>query len=295
MRARVKGIYRTVAGRDAVRALYQRDLERLGPAYASRSATTRFGETHLLVAGPEHAPPLVVVHGANGSAVAMAGAFGALADAFRCHFVDVPGEPGRSAEVRLDKRGDALVRWMEDLLDALALERVAMLGMSGGGYAVLRFGCARSDRLSRAVLIVPEGLAAARRATFLASVLWPLLRYRLAPSEGSARRLAAALAGTEPARVPEATLEHLAAMRHVRSAANLGTPLGAQELARLRAPVLLVAAGRDVIFPGALGVARARQCLPDLRDVVMIEHAGHIHPDLVAPPVVARIRDFLSA
>ena len=83
-------------------------------------------------------------------------------------------------------------------------------------------------------------------------------------------------------------------MRQVRSAANLGPPFAPQALARLRAPVLLVVAGRDVVFPGDASAERARASIPDLRDVIALPHAGHVHPDLVGPPVLARIADFLA-
>jgi pimeloyl-ACP methyl ester carboxylesterase len=277
-----------------VRALYERGLAQLPFRAQSREVETRFGRTHLLCAGPDGAPPLVVVHGANGSAVAMAAGFGALAERLRCYFLDVPGEPNRSSEVRLSKADDSLVRWLDDVLGALAVERPALLGMSGGGFAVLKYATARAERVSRAVLVVPEGLARQRPGRFLTQVLWPLLRYRLRPSERNARRLAAQLSGQEPAQVSPALLEQMDAMRQVRSAANLGAPLDDAELARLRAPLLLVVAGRDVVFPARGSAERARALVPALRDVIELPHAGHVHPDLVGPPVLARIADFLS-
>lgn len=289
------GIYKSEKGRAAVLALYERGLAQLPFRAESRSVETRFGRTHLLSAGPAQAPPLVVVHGANGSAVAMAAAFGSLTERFRCHFLDVPGEPNRSSEVRLSKADDSLTRWLEDVLAALQLERPALLGMSGGGFAVLKLATERPERAARVALVVPEGLARQPPARFLAKVLWPLLRYRLRPSEANARRLAGVLSGLAPAEVSDALVEQMDAMRQVRSAANLGTPFSAEALARLRAPVLLVVAGRDVVFPGDASAERARALIPDLRDVIALPHAGHVHPDLVGPAVLARIAAFLEA
>lgn len=288
------GIYRNAEGRAAVLALYERGLAQLPFRAESRSVDTRFGRTHVLSAGGPDAPALVVVHGANGSAVAMAAAFGSLTERFRCHFLDVPGEPNRSSEVRISKTDDSLTRWLEDVLAALQLERTALLGMSGGGFAVLKLATERPERVARLVLVVPEGLARQQPARFLAKVLWPLLRYRLRPSEANARRLAAILSGLAPAEVSAALVEQMDAMRQVRSAANLGPPFSAEALARLCAPVLLVVAGRDVVFPGDASAERARALIPDLRDVITLPHAGHVHPDLVGPPVLARIADFLA-
>lgn len=288
-------IYKTPAGRAAVLALYDRELSRLELRVDSRFVNTRFGRTHLLVAGPEDAPPLVVVHGANGSALPMAQALGRLAEQQRCVFVDVPGEPNRSSETRLLKSEESLGRWMEDVLAGLGLERVAMLGMSGGGYAVLKCCAVMPERLSRVVLMVPEGFARAPVLRFLGSVMWPLVRYRLSPTSANVRRFLAAMAAVPDAEVPDSAVEWMGVvMNHVESMVNLGPLFSAEELAGLRAPVLLVVGGRDVVFPGDRIARRARAVIRNLRDVIVLPEAGHSHPDLASDAVLSRIASFLA-
>lgn len=288
-------IYKSPEGRAAVLALYDRELARLKLAVDSRFVSTRFGRTHLLVAGPEDALPLVVVHGANGSALPMAEALGKLAERQRCVFVDVPGEPNRSSETRLLKSEDSLGRWMEDVLDALGLERVAMLGMSGGGYAVLKCCAVIPERLSRVVLMVPEGFARAPVLRFLGSVMWPLVRYRLSPTSANVRRFLAAMTALPASEVPDSAVEWMGVvMNHVKSMVNLGPLFSAEDLAGLRAPVLLVVGGRDVVFPGDRVAQRARTVIRNLRDVIVLPEAGHSHPDLVGDTVTSRIASFLA-
>ena len=58
-------IYRSAAGEAEFLALYDRFLSRLDIPYESRTLETRFGTTHLLVAGSVGAQPLMLFHGGN--------------------------------------------------------------------------------------------------------------------------------------------------------------------------------------------------------------------------------------
>ena len=275
-------------------AAYDRGVAGLPFAVESRVVETRFGATHMLVAGPVAAPPLLVVHGANGSADQMAAGLSWCAAEHRAYYLDVPGEPNRSSEERPGKRGDGLGRWLGDVLGGLGLERAALLGMSGGAYAVLRAAAVIPARVERAVLLVPEGLSTARPLAFVREVLWPIVRYGLRRSEANARRVMAALTGLRAEEVPAAAVERFrVALDHVKAVADRGPMLTAAELAGFVAPVMIVAAGRDAVFPGEAAVLRARQVIRNLVDVLVLPEAGHVHPDVVGPAVARRVGEFL--
>jgi pimeloyl-ACP methyl ester carboxylesterase len=125
-------------------------------------------------------------------------------------------------------------------------------------------------------------------------VLWPLLRYRLSTSADDARRLAAVLAAMPAEEIPDALVEELALMSYLRSAAPMGRPLSREELSRISARVMVVAAGRDLVFAGEGIARRARAELQHLDDLVLLPDAGHIHPDVVGPPIVERLRAFFD-
>lgn len=293
----VTSLYKSAAGRDAVLAAYDRGVVGLTFPVRSRVVETRFGSTHMLVAGPTDAPPLLVVHGANGSADQMAAGLPWCAAANLCHYLDVPGEPNRSSEVRPGKRGDGLGLWLGDVLGGLGIERSAMLGISGGAYAVLKAAAVIPARVERAVLLVPEGLSTARPLAFLMEVLWPMIRYGLRRDEANARRVMAVLTGLPAEEVPTAALERFRlVLDHVKAVADRGPMLTAAELAGFVAPVFIVAAGRDAVFPGEAAVQRARQVLNnfDSGDVVFLPEAGHVHPDVVGPAVARRVGEFLG-
>jgi len=58
-------IYKSDVAREEIEALYDRALARLSFPTESRWVKTTFGATHLLVAGPDGAPPLLVLQGGN--------------------------------------------------------------------------------------------------------------------------------------------------------------------------------------------------------------------------------------
>lgn len=290
----VRPLYRSPAGRRAILEAYARRLAALPLPVASRSVETRFGPTHLLLAGPEDGSPLVLVPGSNGSGLDLAEAWPFFAERHRCVFVDVPGQPNRSSEARPPKAGEAYGRWMEDVLDALGLVRPAFVGMSMGGYVLLRCAAVIPERIGRLALLVPEGLVRARLPALLRDVTWPILRYRLAPSDANLRRFVAALS-SPGAPVHEGTVAWMRlVMEHVDVRPDLGPRFRPEELARLDAPVLVVAGGRDVLFPGARLVRRAREVIPGLHDAVLVPEAGHLDPGFAQGPVMDRVRAFLE-
>ena len=286
-------IYKTPQSRAVILAGYERRLAALPLAVESRTVETRFGPTHVLVAGPEEAPPLVLVPGSNGCALDFAEPWGFLAERQRCFFLDVPGEPNRSSECRPSKQHLGYGHWMEDVLDAFALERVAMIGMSLGGYVILKSAAAIPKRISRAVLIVPEGFCRSSPWTLLRKISWPLLRQRLAPSPANLRRFVAALSSPGSPVLDAAVDQMGRMMEHVKVDPNLGPFLTAPELAGFEAPVLLLAGGADVLFPGERLVHRAREILPNLREVIFEPGAGHIHVGFLIGPHMDTIRAFL--
>ena len=60
-----ESIYKTPEGEAEIRALYDEALAELGLGYESLTVGTRLGDTHVIVLGPEGAPPVVFLPGGN--------------------------------------------------------------------------------------------------------------------------------------------------------------------------------------------------------------------------------------
>jgi pimeloyl-ACP methyl ester carboxylesterase len=154
-----------------------------------------------------------------------------LAERHRLYAPDIVGQPGRSAQVRLSPKEDGHAFWVEDVFNGIGLERAPLVGLSyGAGLAVRTMGLA-PERVSRAALVCPSGIAAGPVLPMLVRVILPMLLYRLLPTEDRLRRAAMPLftEPEDPAFGP-AIRQMGAALRHLRLDAGLPRMATEEEL-----------------------------------------------------------------
>lgn len=249
--------------------------------------------------------PLVLLHGFTGSGETWAPLRAPLGAAHATIAIDLPGHGRSSAPGEPARYG--LARLAADLaraLDALAVDRVALLGYSMGGRAALRFALHHPDRVAALVLeSTSPGIAdPARRAERLASdaeladvierdgIRAFVERWEKLPMWESQRAL------------PAATRARLRAQREANSPSGLANSLrgagaGVDEpvldrLSTLDVPTLLVAGALDTPY-AALGRAMA-QALPAAQLTVVPEagHAVHLEqPEAFVGAVTAFLRE----
>jgi pimeloyl-ACP methyl ester carboxylesterase len=254
-------IYRSREGEAALADLYDEALARLGPGAATRRLATSLGETHVIVAGPEDAPPLVVLGGGNFLNPLCLSWFLPLADTFRLYAPDIIGQPGRSARTRPSAKGDGHARWLGDVLDGLGLGRVPFVGVSYGAGLILRLAGFLPDRVAGAVLVSPAGIAAGPIWPMVRGVALPMLLYRALPNPDRLLRAARPLL-TEPEDIYVRQLGLV--YRHVKLDRELPRAATKEELAGYAGPTLLFAAENDLFFPPDRILPRAGEILPDL-------------------------------
>lgn len=120
------------------------------------------GATHVIEGGSPDAPPLLLIHGSDGVALdwPLSPLWEKLAPHARLIALDRPGHgytPARPGEaVTVEKN---VVRCLE-LLDALGLEQVTVVGHSYGAAVALALALRRPERVRALVLISPLALPA---------------------------------------------------------------------------------------------------------------------------------------
>jgi len=165
-------------------ALYDRAVESLldVPVREEYLETER-GRTHLLTAGNQSAPPVVVFQGGNVTNPVTLSRVQGLADEYHLIAPDTPGQPGKTTVEEPRK----FASWVVGLLDGLDLEDSAMIGISHGAGIVLEAAAEVPDRIDAAALVVPAGFGTSVSVEFV-RMASPSLAYRFLPGQGFLRR-----------------------------------------------------------------------------------------------------------
>jgi pimeloyl-ACP methyl ester carboxylesterase len=180
---------------------------------------------------------------------------------YRVYAPDTVGHPGLSAQTRLSPRDQSYGQWAAAVLDGLGLDHVSTIGTSYGAAILLRLAELSPERIERAALHVPAGIAQAPLWQIIKIAL-PMLLYRWRPRGADLRRIVAPLC-SEP--LDDLGLRILGVvLRTVKLETGLPRLAGQAELARFTAPTLVVAGERDPLFPVDRVLARARQVMPNL-------------------------------
>ncbi|MFC4436236.1 MULTISPECIES: alpha/beta fold hydrolase [Natrialbaceae] len=289
------GIYRSVRGERTLKRLYRELLGKLEAPFERRWVDTRFGETRVLVTGPDDAPPLVVFHGGNVVNPISLAWFLPLADSFRIYAPDTIGHPGFSAQSRLSPRDESYGAWVTDILDELGLDRTSMIGPSYGGGIVLRTAAYAPDRISRAALVVPSGLGTGSLRRMLLEIVLPMLVYRLSPNRARLERAVQPMFSEPAAELDETLLEVVGTVfEEVELERSFPKTVIADDLAGFDAPTLLAVAENDVFFPPDVVIPRARAAVPNLEPVILLEGESHFPSPDARAALCDHLRTFLT-
>jgi pimeloyl-ACP methyl ester carboxylesterase len=246
---------RTLAGRFG--AAWGRGL---GGAARRQTIETAEGTALYLAVGS--GPPVILLHGLDGSSRWWTPTLRALAPHFRCYALEfVRFDRWRErARVALPRAGTFVAAW----LTALGLDRAHIIAHSMGGYAACQLAITQPELVDRLVLVAPAILGAR-------SLLAPQIA-RLGPFAWT----------VTPAFLPILVGDSLRTgpLRWLRSAAELRRA-ELLPLERIAAPTLLIWGTHDPLVPAGDGprvrerIAGSRLLtLPGARHVPMYERAA---------------------
>jgi len=231
--------------------------------------------------GPRGAPAVILIHGFGASLETWEPWAEALSAQYRVIRFDLPGFGLTGPDPTGDYNDAREIKILIDLMDQLGLPRASLIGNSLGGRIAWNFAAEHPDRVTRLVLVSPDGFASPGFPYDKAPktpLMMRLLPY-VAPRGLLKTNLAAAYG--RPAAMKQATVTRYRDMLlapGVRPAilARLGQVIlhdPAPTLARIQAPVLLLWGEEDRMIP----ISNAADYLRDLPHATLVRLPGLGH------------------
>ncbi len=260
-------MYRTDEGRQVTEDRYRALLGEC--PVPLRSSTVQTGDrcTFVIEAGVQEGPQLVLLHGSASNSATWLGDIPVWSETFRVIALDIPGHPGLSDGPAVPYEADAGAAWLGDVLDAMDLRTVQLVGMSLGGWISLEFAAAHPGRVAAATLLSPGGVAPPRM-----SFVFKALPLAFLGDLGS-DRVQRMVFGPVP--VPDGVYEFgRLVSRHYQPITKPVPVLSDQELQRVRMPLQVFLGKHDALLHSSQSAKRLSQLLPHA-DVHLLPDRGH--------------------
>ncbi|WP_406180310.1 alpha/beta fold hydrolase [Streptomyces sp. NBC_01006] len=270
-------------------AAYDALLARWPAGTAELDVPTPYGTTRVHAYGPAGAPAVLLLHGGGSTGAVWFANAAALGAHHRVLAVDILGDAGRSVRAGRPLRTTAdLMAWLDALLDGLGVRSAALLGHSYGAWIALTYALHAAERVDRLVLLDPTQCFAGYRPGFLLRSLPVLVRPRAARVLAYVDR---ETSGTDT----DPQWKRLFALA-ASDVADRKLVVGRRPDARaLRAPLLVLLAGRSGAHDPEKVAARAREAVPHAR-VETFPQLTHYALPTAAPAKTNRlISEFLGA
>lgn len=277
-----KSIFKSAAGKKKILDVYDSVLSNWPIPYTTGEIKTSQGATFFIKSGKIDAPPIILLHGASSNATSWISDVAAYSQEYTVYAIDVPGDPGKSAESRPSWQGLGYAEWMDDVFKALKINKATLIGLSQGAWLALRYATYRPENIEKLILLAPAGIVPTKPSFLIKAIFLSLL------GKFGARQINRIVFGNQAIH-PDAIAYMDLIMAHFRPRIEKEYIFTDQELQKLSSPVLLICGSEDAIRSPKEIVARMSKLLPRF-DAEIIPNMGHVLVNLTD-----RILPFLRA
>jgi pimeloyl-ACP methyl ester carboxylesterase len=227
------------------------------------------GETLVLAFGPRASerPPLLLLHGTLSNSCMWMGDMATYAQGRRVYAIDIPGEPGLSAETSLDWQGKGAALWLGEVAAALGLGRFDLCGLSIGGWIALSYAIGRPAELRSLILLAPSGIGRTKPSFIFKALL------QMPRGEEGYRAIATSLYGDfePPEGALEAGMEFSRATNPRQESPRIFTN---EELAGIQARLFMAVGSKDPMLHSRESRRRLARAKPEA-EIFYLHGAGH--------------------
>ena len=285
------GRFRSESARLRFFAAYDRALEAWPTRPSESDVATSYGTTHVLAIGAGSATPIVLLPGLAVSAPSWFADAAALSEGRRVYAVDTIGDVGRSVQTARVRDGSDMASWLDEVLIALDLERVHLVGLSYGGWLTVNQAVRAPERLASVTAVDPVGAIGRPQWTFLAGIVPDSILASVAKSDRALHRLMRRLNNGSTPRQPLLDIS-VAGLRTFVGKQPFPKRLTDDELRRVRTPALLLFCERSPVNRAPRAVQRSCDLIEGATAEV-VPDAGHMLPVEKPALFTDRVLDFV--
>jgi pimeloyl-ACP methyl ester carboxylesterase len=264
---KTKFAFKSQKGKSEILKIYDSLLEHWCSPNEKFYVDTRYGNTFIIASGKKENPPLILLHGSAMNSIMWLGDAQEYSRNHRVYAVDIPGEPGKSDEHQLPFNGPSFAEWLNDVYNALSIERASLIDISLGAWLSVKFSIRYPEKVDKLVLLSPAGIGRQKVSFLITATAYRLL------GEKVVNRLFRRVNGNQ--NIPDIILKYQKLIGENFNYRREIIPLYYDsELKRLVMPTILFVGEKDVMFHSAETAKRLENLLPHA-NINIIPGAGH--------------------
>ncbi|MBI9049972.1 MAG: alpha/beta fold hydrolase [Anaerolineaceae bacterium] len=267
-----EGVYATPEIRTQHLQIYDQKMEQWPTAFEDVYVDTTYGKAHVIVSGPEDAPPMLLLNAAAMSGWSWLYNVGEFNTEYRTYAIDTIGEVGKSQlkdSLVYPPDGKAYADFHVEISDALGIEKAYVVGASFGGYMATAYTMHYPERVEKLALLGPMGMTPQTTMTALR-----IMFVQLYPFKSIQNSTVSWALGDDPYVLEETEDWFRVVLTSTiprESRPPTSTP---QELQGIEVPVLLVIGTRDALTGDPQRVIDLAESTPDIQIEVL--DSGHL-------------------
>lgn len=277
-------IFKSDKSQKTIEQWYLKFLDKVQIPVKSELIATSFGGNHVLFAGDHSKPPMICLHSMLTGSSLLLSEIEALTEKYYLIIPDIPGQSARGLNKHLSYKTDDHAIWLDEILNALNIEKAVFLGISLGGFICRQYASIFADKVEKLILIVPAGIVQGSVPKGLMKLAFPMIKFKINPSEKNLRKLVMNLITTWDEDWAYFMGDAFNDFKPNMKIPPLATD---EELSKISAPLLLIAAEFDISFPGQVLIDRVEEQIPDA-EFELIKDSRH------SPPTTPEFREWLK-
>jgi pimeloyl-ACP methyl ester carboxylesterase len=282
-------IFKSAEAEARMLAVYDGAMKLWPIPYERRDIQTQYGSTHVIISGPQDAPPLILLHCALMTSAIWSPIIEVLSRDHRTYAVDVIGDVGRTVPSNPPTTEQDLANWLVEVYKGMGFEKASVLAWSFGGFVATNFAIHEPGRVVKLGLLAPF-------ATFVKSGIGFLLGFIpfLVPTRATARFFERKLCYKSDFGFKEHSEILYERFRSAKVIFKVRPRVFTnEELQRLSMPTLLLIGEQESLYNSKAAIERAKRILPN-GDAELIPNCNHAVVSDQTDRVSNRVIGFLN-